>query len=70
MIPGPERAPQVAQAFVKTARDVYGREMDFSLDSLGLVEEILDDLAQGEGGGSGFRLLLPGAGSRGRGGNR
>ena len=24
MIPGPERAPQVAQAFVKTARDVYG----------------------------------------------
>ena len=45
MIPGPERAPQVAQAFVKTARDVYGREMDFSLDSLGLVEEILDDLA-------------------------
>jgi hypothetical protein len=61
MIPGPERAPQVALAFVKTARDVYGRDMDFSLDSLGLVEEILDDLAQGEGGGSGFRLLLQAA---------
>ncbi|MBV7393858.1 hypothetical protein [Mameliella sediminis] len=58
MVPSPDKAPQLAEAFVKTARDAYGRALDYSLDSLPQVDRILDDLGRADRGGADNRLLL------------
>ena len=61
MVPSPDKARQYAEAFVGTAREVYARELDFSLDSLARVDEIVESLRSGGRGAAANRLTLSAA---------